>query len=97
MLQACNGVRRLNSIALKMKSTALLLTALLLPSCAWNAWPSASRESANTSALYDPPTVTLVDGQSYQFQEGILQGRGQRFHSDYSYRRAVIIGNASNP
>jgi hypothetical protein len=28
----------------------------------------------------------------YTFAEGTLMGRGQRFHNDYSYRRAVIIG-----
>jgi hypothetical protein len=38
--------------------------------------------------------VTLVQGKTYQFKEGTLTGRGQKFHSDYSYRRAVIIGNA---
>jgi hypothetical protein len=26
-----------------------------------------------------------------------LIGRGQRFHNDYSYRRAVIIGEKGNP
>jgi hypothetical protein len=38
--------------------------------------------------------VTLVQGKVYQFKEGTLAGRGQKFHSDYSYRKAVIIGNA---
>jgi hypothetical protein len=46
----------------------------------------------NRSSLYDPPTITLVDGQVYHFKEGQLEGRGQKFHSDYSYRRAIIIG-----
>jgi len=36
--------------------------------------------------------VTLIDGVTYQFKEGQLKGRGQKFHSDYSYRRAIIIG-----
>jgi len=67
---------------------SLLLMAVLLPSCALN----DSLKDLNESALYDPPTVTLIDGQFYQFQEGILPGRGQKFHSDYSYRRAIIIG-----
>jgi hypothetical protein len=40
--------------------------------------------------------VTLVQGKSYQFKEGTLAGRGQKFHSDYSYRRAVIIGSATS-
>lgn len=80
-----------------MKSIALLLTALLMPSCAWNGFRSASKESANSSALYDPPTVILIEGKAYQFQEGTITGRGQKFHSDYSYRRAVIIGSRQSP
>ncbi len=75
-----------------MKSTALLLMALLLPSCASCVLPRGSAASANASALYDPPTVTLMPDTVYQFAEGTLAGRGQKFHSDYSYRRAVIIG-----
>jgi len=47
----------------------------------------------NQSNLYDPVTVTMIPGQSYQFQEGVLIGTGQKWHSDYSYQRAVIIGN----
>jgi hypothetical protein len=74
-----------------MKSTPWLLMALLLPSCGWKGSPQESR--ANASALYDPPTVTLIDGHTYPFEEGQLVGRGQRFHSDYSYRRAIIIGS----
>ena len=46
----------------------------------------------NRSALYDPPTVTLIEGAEYQFKEGVFVGDGQKFHSDYSYRRAIIIG-----
>lgn len=76
-----------------MKLIPLLLMVALLPSCVSRGWGNAQRESANASALYDPPTVTLVDGVEYQFKEGKLQGRGQKFHSDYSYRRAIIIGN----
>jgi hypothetical protein len=35
----------------------------------------------------------LIEGQTYQFKEGVLVGRkNHKFHSDYSYRRAVIIG-----
>ena len=60
----------------------------LLQSCVWN----ASQNALNESALYDPPTVTLIEGFKYPFVEGTLMGRGQKFHSDYSYRRAVIIG-----
>lgn len=75
-------------MSLRTQLMSLLLTAVLLPSCALN----DSLKGLNESALYDPPTVTLIDGQFYQFQEGILPGRGQKFHSDYSYRRAIIIG-----
>lgn len=74
----------------KTESTISLLTVLLLPSCVSNAWRNDS--SLNESALLDPPTVTLIDGVTYQFKEGVLVGRGQKFHSDYSYRRAIIIG-----
>jgi hypothetical protein len=76
-------------MALRTQLMSLLLTAVLLPSCALN----DSLKGLNESALYDPPTVTLINGQFYQFQEGILPGRGQKFHSDYSYRRAIIIGS----
>lgn len=69
----------------------LLPMVLLLPSCGLNVLQSDS--SLNESALYDPPTVTLIEGVRYQFNEGQVEGRGQKFHSDYSYRRAVIIGN----
>ena len=75
-------------MSLKTQLMSLLLMAVLLPSCALK----DSLRGLNESALYDPPTVTLIDGRFYQFQEGILPGRGQKFHSDYSYRRAIIIG-----
>lgn len=76
----------------KMKWIAWLPAAALLTSCASNDSPSASQAAANRSALYDPPTVTLRPGGLYEFLEGTLVGTGQRFHSDYSYRRAIIIG-----
>ena len=75
-------------MSLKTQLMSLLALAMLLPSCALK----DSLRGLNESALYDPPTVTLIDGQFYQFEEGILPGRGQKFHSDYSYRRAIIIG-----
>ena len=74
----------------KTKSTTSLLTALLLPSCGLRGYQDAS--ALNRSALYDPPTVTLIEGTQYLFKEGIFVGDGQKFHSDYSYRRAIIIG-----
>ena len=66
----------------------LLPTVALLQSCVWN----DSQNALNASALHDPPTVTLIEGFKYPFVEGTLMGRGQKFHSDYSYRRAIIIG-----
>jgi len=78
-----------------MKLTPLLLTVLLLQSC-------VSKDSlpdlpVNDSALYDPETIHLIEGVEYKFAEGTITGRGQRFHNDYSYRRAVIIGEKGNP
>jgi len=69
----------------------LLLMVLLLPNCALK--DLAGDSALNESNLYDPATVTLVKGYDYPFEEGNLMGRGQKFHSDYSYRRAIIIGN----
>ena len=66
-----------------------LPTAVLLQSCVLK----GSRNALNESAMYDPPTVTLIEGFNYPFVEGTLMGRGQKFHSDYSYRRAIVIGN----
>ena len=74
----------------KIKSMISLLMALLLPSCVSRGYRDAS--ALNRSALYDPPTVTLINGAEYRFKEGIFVGSGQKFHSDYSYRRAIIIG-----
>lgn len=78
----------------KMRLIGLLLMVVLLPSC--NLSDLAGDSSLNESAIYDPPTITLVPGYDYPFVEGNLMGRGQKFHSDYSYRRAIIIGNDSN-
>ncbi len=72
----------------RMILIAWLPMVALLQSCVWN----DSQNDLNESALYDPPTVTLIEGFKYPFVEGTLMGRGQKFHSDYSYRRAVIIG-----
>ena len=75
----------------KIALMALLPLVTLIASCSSSGSLNAS--SANASALYDPPTVTLIEGQPYQFKEGVLVGRkDHKFHSDYSYRRAVIIG-----
>lgn len=77
---------------LRMKLMSLPVLALLLQSCASTDW--ANDSTANDSALYDPPTITLVQGTEYWFKEGRLVGRkNHKFHSDYSYRRAVIVGD----
>ncbi len=78
----------------KMKLISSLLLVLLLPSCKLKDLVGDS--SLNESAIYDPPTITLIKGYDYPFTEGNLMGRGQKFHSDYSYRRAIIIGDDSN-
>ena len=80
-----------------MKLIPSLLLLILLQSCGSSASRNVSAASANQSALYDPPTVTLLPDKVYQFQEGTLAGRMQKFHSDYSYRRAIIIGNSNEP
>lgn len=74
-----------------MRLIASLTTALLLQSCACFDWVSDS--NANESALYDPPTVHLIEGEWYFFEEGVVIGRGQKMHSHYSYRQAAIIGS----
>ena len=76
----------------KMKLMSWLVLALLLQSCGSRDW--ANDSNVNASALYDPPTITLIEGKEYQFVEGVLKGRKQhKFHSNYSYLRAVTIGN----
>lgn len=85
-----NGNNELSYTTLKTNLILSLLTVLLLPSCALRDW--AYEYDLNGSALFDPPTVTLINGEPYRFKEGVLAGRGQKFHSDYSYRRAIIIG-----
>jgi len=65
---------------------------VLLQSCGLSG--SQNDSTANSSALYDPPTITLIEGETYQFSEGVVVGRDDhKFHSDYSYRRAIIIGS----
>tara|TARA_B100000809_G_C14952083_1_gene464241 strand:+ start:70 stop:300 length:231 start_codon:yes stop_codon:yes gene_type:complete len=73
-----------------MKSIIMLPMVVLLQSCGLKGLPNA--EALNASAFVDPLTVTLINGRDYQFNEGTLKGRGQKYHSDYSYRRAIIIG-----
>jgi hypothetical protein len=78
-----------------MKLISLLPLVILLQSCGLSDSQREKNESLNASALYDPVTVTLIEGKQYTFAEGTLIGRGQKFHSDYSYRRAIIIGNSN--
>lgn len=69
-----------------------LLMAVLLPSCGWNSSQSAKSVAVSRSALYDPPMITLIDGQVYEFKEGQVTGNGQVFYSRYRYMRAIVIG-----
>ncbi len=78
---------------LRTRLIVLLLMVLLLPSCGWSGWRSERNATLNDSALLDPVTITMLPSIRYQFKEGVVVGRGQKFHSDYSYQRAVIIGN----
>lgn len=76
----------------KMRLMSLLPMVALLQSCGWSGLRNDS--TVNSSALNDPPTITLIEGETYQFCEGSLVGReDHKFHSDYSYRRAIIIGS----
>lgn len=78
----------------KMKRLALLTLALPLTCCGLKSSPPVlNARKINDSALYDPPTVHLIDGEVYHFKEGSITGTGQAFHSHYSYMRAVIIGS----
>ena len=77
---------------MKMKFIASVIAALLLTSCASKSSQRESETQQNNSALYDPPTLTLIKGKSYQFKEGVIEGRGQKFHSHYSYIMALLTG-----
>ena len=75
----------------KMKLTLLLLPLLTLQvSCVSKGSWRANRDTLNNSALYDPMEIHLIKGKTYQFEEGTLVGRGQKFHSDYSFREMLI-------
>ena len=67
--------------------------ALALQSCGLSNSEKDAKDLLSKSALYDPPTVTLIPGRVYQFKEGTLTGTGQRYHSQYSYQRALVIGD----
>jgi hypothetical protein len=74
------------------KYLTLLLAATLTTSCGWKPSSSDAADAVNTSALYDPSVITLTKGKTYQFEEGQVVGRGQKFHSHYRYLRAITIG-----
>jgi hypothetical protein len=74
-----------------MKFISALMMVLLLPSCGSNVLRVGEKESYEQSTLYDPPTIHLLPHVQYQFKEGKLMGRGQKFHSDASYRDAAIL------
>lgn len=77
---------------MKMKYFGSVFLAMLLQSCASKPLQPEETERLNSSALYDPPVVTLIPGHEYQFAEGIITGTGQKFHSDFYYLRALTIG-----
>lgn len=77
---------------MKMRFIVSVITLLLLTSCVSKSSLEESETQKNNSALYDPPTLTLIKGKSYQFKEGVLEGRGQKFHSHYSYVMALLTG-----
>ena len=77
---------------MKTKYLILPLAAMLLTSCGWKSTSSEEDAAVNTSALYDPPVVTLTRGKTFQFEEGQVDGRGQKFYSHYRYLRAITIG-----
>ena len=62
---------------------------VLATSCASNKLDRDEKKILNSSALYDPPSLTLIEGREYQFEEGVIIGRGQKFYSQWSYTRAL--------
>jgi outer membrane biogenesis lipoprotein LolB len=77
---------------MKMRYIVLVIAPALLTSCVSKSSQRESETQQNTSALYDPPTLTLIKGKAYQFKEGVIKGRGQKFHSHYSYVMALLTG-----
>lgn len=76
-----------------MKFLSLLIGATLTLSSCSKRLPDSAKGALNQSALYAPPTVTTVPGQTYQFQEGTWTPRHpEKLHSHYSYMRAIVIG-----
>ncbi len=67
------------------KLASLLLMLPLLINCGSTGLNKKEKESLNSSALYDPPSITLIEDKEYQFEEGVVKGRGQKFISTYEY------------
>lgn len=77
-----------------MKFLVLLAVAIPMISCGSKFYQKESKEQINYSALYAPPTVTLIPNKEYQFKEGILTPKKElKYHSHYSYLRAIVIGS----
>jgi hypothetical protein len=89
MQNGYSGSEKQSWIRSKMNWIVSLLLVMGLVSCV----SSGSRNASNESALLDPDHITLKPSVKYYFVEGQLEGRGQTFHSQYSYERAIIIGN----
>ena len=75
-----------------LKLTALALMPLALTCCGSSALTESEAERLNSSSLYDPPSVVLVEGRPYRFAEGVLTGRGQRFYSQHAFSTALAVG-----
>ena len=78
---------------MKTKYLSLPLAVTLLTSCGWKSSSKEENAAVNTSALYAPPVVTMIKGESYTFKEGIYTpNQDQKFHSHYRYLRAITTG-----
>jgi len=73
---------------LTMRYILPLTVMSLLASCG----SRSSMRDVGNSALYDAPFVTLIKDKEYQFKQGTITGRGQRFYSQFYYKRALTIG-----
>lgn len=80
----------------KLKLTALALIPMSLASCGSSALSEEESSTLNASTLYDPHSVTLTTDKDYQFKEGVLKGRDQKFYSQAAYSRALSVGNSRN-
>lgn len=77
-----------------MRSTGLLIAALLLTNCGWSSSRNEKDARLNRSALYAPPSVTMIPGETYRFREGEWTPRhAEKLHSHFSYMRAITIGS----